>query len=314
MAKILFYAFKEARPRQWIKNIAVFTTIFFTGQLFNPALFELTFRGFISFCFLSSATYYFNDLVDFQKDQLHPYKKKRPIAAGIIPFNLAIVILAVLVILGLGLAKSINNSFFAIVFIYLILQVAYSLILKNITIIDILTIAMGYILRIYAGEMATGYHISIWLSLCAISLSLFLAIGKRRAELTLLLAIKSDKLAETRRTLIHYNEKLLDSYTSMFAFSTWLTYISYTFFEKPIRLIFSPRVTIFSTEFLPELAERKWIMITVPLVLYGVMRYMQLIYEKAQGESPEKILTSDVPLLSTVIIWGTMVFFIIYLL
>ncbi len=268
----------------------------------------------MAFCAIASATYYFNDLIDFKKDQLHPYKKRRPIASGRIPFNLAVVILILLVIIGLTLAFSINNSFFAIIIVYLILQIAYSLVLKNITVIDIMTIAVGYILRIYAGEMATGYHISIWLSLCAISLSMFLAIGKRRAELTLLLSIKSDKLAETRHTLVHYSERLLDAYTSMFAFSTWLTYISYTFFEKPIRLVFSPKVTIFSTEFLPELAERKWIMVTVPLVLYGVMRYMQLIYEKAQGESPEKILTSDIPLLSTVLLWLGLTFTIIYFL
>ena len=143
---------------------------------------------------------------------------------------------------------------------------------------------------------------------------MFLAIGKRRSELTLLLSIKSDRLAATRSTLVHYSEKLLDVYIAMFANTTWLTYAFYTFFEKPIRLTFSPRMTILSTEFLPELAERKWLMSTVPLVLYGIMRYMQLIYEKAQGESPEKILTSDIPLFATVMVWLVMVFTIVYLL
>jgi 4-hydroxybenzoate polyprenyltransferase len=314
MAETLFYLFKEARPRQWIKNLAVFTTVLFTGQLFNPISIEISVRAFITFCFLSSATYYLNDLVDFQKDQLHPYKKKRPIASGKISFRLAVTILIILVFLGLALAKSINNSFFAAAITYLLLQVAYSFVLKNITVLDIITIAVGYMLRIYAGEFATGYHISIWLSLCVISLSMFLAIGKRRSELTLLLSIKSDRLAATRSTLVHYSEKLLDVYIAMFANTTWLTYAFYTFFEKPIRLTFSPRMTILSTEFLPELAERKWLMSTVPLVLYGIMRYMQLIYEKAQGESPEKILTSDIPLFTTVIVWLIMVFTIVYLL
>ncbi len=314
MAQTLFYLFKEARPRQWIKNVAIFTTVLFTGQIFNPSLLEITLKAFVAFCFLSSATYYFNDIIDFQKDQLHPYKKKRPIASGRISIRLAIITLVVLVLIGLILSKSINNSFFAAALTYTLIQLAYSLVLKNVVILDIMTIAIGYMLRIYAGEFATGYHISIWLSLCVISLSMFLAIGKRRAELTLLMSIKSDKLAATRSTLVHYGEKLLDAYTSMFALSTWLTYIFYTFFEKPIRLTFSPRMTILSTEFLPELAERKWLMSTIPLVLYGIMRYMQLIYEKAQGESPEKILTSDIPLFSAVIIWIAMVFVIIYLL
>lgn len=314
MAKTLFYLFKEARPRQWIKNLAVFTTVLFTGQLFNPLLLVISLKAFISFCLLSSATYYFNDLIDFKKDQLHPYKKKRPIASGKIPFKLAVFSMAILVLSGLGLAGSINTSFFVISLSYVILQLSYSTVLKNVVIVDIMTIAIGYMLRIYAGEFATGYHISIWLSLCVISLSMFLAIGKRRAELTLLLSLKSEKLAATRSTLVHYSEKLLDVYTSMFANTTWLTYTFYTFFEKPIRLTFSPRVTILSTEFLPELAERKWLMATIPLVLYGIMRYMQLIYEKAQGESPEKILTSDIPLFLAVLIWGAMVFTIIYFL
>jgi decaprenyl-phosphate phosphoribosyltransferase len=314
MAETLFYLFKEARPRQWIKNLAVFTTVLFTGQLFAPTLFESSVKAFFVFCFLASATYYFNDLVDFDKDQLHPYKKKRPIASGRISRKLAIIVLIILAVLGLGLAKSINNSFFVISIAYVFLQLAYSSVLKNLVILDIMTIAIGYMLRIYAGEFATGYHISVWLSLCVISLSLFLAIGKRRAELTLLMSLKSEKLAATRQTLVHYSEKLLDQYTSMFAFSTWFTYILYTFFEKPIRLVFNPRVTILSTQFLPELAERKWLMSTIPLVLYGIMRYMQLIYEKAQGESPEKILTSDIPLFATVVMWISAVFMIIYFL
>lgn len=314
MAQTLFLLFKEARPRQWIKNLAVFTTALFTGQLFNPIILVISMKAFIAFCLLSSATYYLNDLIDFQKDQLHPYKKRRPIASGNISFKLAIPVLACLMAAGLILSKSINNSFFVAATSYVILQLAYSLVLKNIVVLDIMTIAIGYMLRIYAGEFATGYHISIWLSLCVISLSMFLAIGKRRAELTLLMSIKSDKLAVTRNTLLHYSEKLLDVYTSMFANTTWLTYTFYTFFEKPIRLTFSPRMTILSTEFLPELAERKWLMATIPLVLYGIMRYMQLIYEKAQGESPERILTSDVPLLTTVIVWCSMVFTIIYFL
>lgn len=314
MAKTLFYLFKEARPRQWIKNLAVFTTVLFTGQLFDPALFVLSIKAFIVFCLLSSATYYLNDLLDFKKDQLHPYKKRRPIASGKISFNLAIFTMIVFILSGLLLAGMINTSFFVISVSYIILQVAYSTVLKNLVIVDIMTIAIGYMIRIYAGEFATGYHISIWLSLCVISLSMFLAIGKRRAELTLLLSLKSDKLAATRSTLVHYSEKLLDVYTSMFANTTWLTYTFYTFFEKPIRLTFSPRMTILSTEFLPELAERKWLMSTIPLVLYGIMRYMQLIYEKAQGESPEKMLTSDIPLLVAVLIWIAMVFTIIYFL
>lgn len=252
--------------------------------------------------------------MDRKKDQLHPYKKARPIASGKISVSLAIAVLAGLMIAGLFLAKSINLGCLIIALIYLILQIFYSLLLKNIAVVDIVTIAAGYIIRIYVGELATGYHISIWLFLCVISLSLFLAIGKRRAELTLLLATSNSKVSETRKTLVHYSEKLLDVYTSMFANSTWLTYAFYAFFEKPTKIDFKPQFTLLSPEFMPEITERKWLMITIPLVLFGIMRYMQLIYEKAQGESPEKILTTDIPLLSTVLIWGAMVFTIVYFL
>lgn len=178
--------------------------------------------------------------------------------------------------------------------------------------LDILTIAAGFILRVWGGEMATGYHISIWLFLTVISGSLFLAIGKRRSELTLLTGWAGGNLGKTRATLSRYSEKMLDVYISMFANSTWITYAFYSFLERPpvFRKTFSSLLT--STD-LTNFQDRKWLMITIPFVIYGIMRYLQLIYERNQGESPEKVLLSDKPLMATVIILGLLLTGIIYI-
>ena len=188
------------------------------------------------------------------------------------------------------------------------LQFAYSLIFKHIPVIDILAITSAYIIRVYAGEAATGYHISIWLSLAALSLSLFLAVGKRRAEITLLAGYKGIVPKDTRDALSHYSERLLDTFTAMFATSTFITYVFYTFLERPLNLGLFFRNYM---DFTLAVADRKWMMITFPFVLYGIMRYMQLIYE-GKGESPEQVLTTDLPLLTTVILWAGTVIIVIY--
>jgi hypothetical protein len=170
-----------------------------------------------------------------------------------------------------------------------------------------MVIALGYFLRVYVGEAATGYHLSVWLSLAVFSLSLFLAIGKRRSELTLIQNYEKTRPLDTRAALGHYSERLLDTYTAMFANSTWITYAFYSFLERPPISKWEYRRYLVDT-FPPD---RKWLMATIPFVLYGVMRYMQLIYE-GKGESPEKILTSDIPLLGTVVLWGVSAIIIIY--
>jgi len=205
---------------------------------------------------------------------------------------------------------SINLSLFLITLIFLILEFSYSLVLKKLAVIDILTITGAYILRVYAGEVATGFHISVWLFLAVLSLSLFLAIGKRRAELTLIEGYEGVVPRDTRVSLSHYSERLLDTYIAMTAASTFITYSFYTFFERPP--IFGWFWRTQWGKFFSPFPGRKWLMLTIPFVLFGIMRYMQLIYEKKEGESPEKILTSDLPLMLTVLIWGLAVILIIY--
>jgi 4-hydroxybenzoate polyprenyltransferase len=192
----------------------------------------------------------------------------------------------------------------------LLVQFFYSTIFKPIAVIDILAIALGYILRVYAGELAGGFHISVWLLLTTISLSLFLAIGKRRSELTLVSQNKSVNIADVRKTLSHYSERLLDVYASIFATSTFVSYTLFTFLENPRG--FNLGLSIFLPDFLPAFFQRKWLMITIIPVVYGLMRYLQDIYEKHEGESPERVLYSDKPLLATVLIWISLVIAIIY--
>jgi len=299
MVGILFAIIKTARPRQWLKNLALFSTVLLTGHVFDDRLFMLTFWGFVSFCLLSSSNYIFNDVMDASRDRKHPFKKFRPVASGLLSVPLALGVSLIFVIVGLAIARSLGGTFFILSLLFIALQYSYTLFLKHISVIDILAITAAYFLRVYAGEAATGYHISVWLALAALSLALFLAIGKRRAELTLVQGYKGVLPHDTRVSLSHYSEKLLDTYTAMFANSTFITYAFYTFLERPVyRGAFN-------------LPERKWMMVTIPFVLYGIMRYMQLIYE-GKGESPEKVLTSDLPLLSTVILWGASVFLVIY--
>lgn len=306
---IFYYYLKLLRPRQWLKNFALLAAPMFGGQLFLPEVMVPIFWGFIAFCLLSSSTYVINDLLDVEKDKLHPFKKNRPIAAGVISPRAGILLFAVLISSALYISFQVSIFFFLIGILYLIMQLSYSLLFKNLVIFDILIIAAGYFLRVYAGEIISGYHISIWLLLTTVSISLFLAVGKRRSELTLLRDKTGSHLAAVRKSLSHYSESLLDAYSMMFAASTLIFYALFTF-QESTRGIQAP--DIFLPEFLPDYLQRKWLMLTTFPVIYGVMRYLQDIHEKSEGESPERVLLGDKALLSAVLLWGFMVVFIIY--
>lgn len=306
----LYFIFKLLRPRQWIKNVAIFAAIVFGGQLFDGQLFLTSIYGFIAFCFLSSSTYVVNDLVDVGKDRLHPFKRARPIASGEVSTFEAKVIFIILISLALFMAESIGSGFLLISVLYLVINFLYSFIFKSTEIFDIFFIASGYILRILAGEAITGYHLSVWLLLTTISLSLFLAIGKRRSELTLLTSYKGAKLSEIRQSLSHYSEPLLAAYTVIFATCTFIFYSLFTFLENPAGIKIS--IDVLLPDFLPYYLQRKWLMITIIPVVYGLMRYLQDIYEKHEGESPDRVLLSDRALLASVVIWSLLVIAIIY--
>jgi decaprenyl-phosphate phosphoribosyltransferase len=310
MIKIAYNTLRLLRPRQWVKNFAIFAAITFSGSLFDWTIFQKVFFGFITFCSLSSASYIINDVFDIQKDRLHPFKRFRPLANKTLSVSYALGVALVLIAFSFLLGLIVNPAFFILGIIYLTVQFFYSTVLKPIAIIDILAIAFGYILRVYAGEIAGGVHISVWLLLTTISLSLFLAVGKRRSELTLVSQNKSINISDIRKTLSHYSERLLDVYASIFATSTFVSYTLFTFLENPRG--FNLGLSLFLPDYLPAFFQRKWLMITIIPVVYGLMRYLQDIYEKHEGESPDRVLYSDKPLLAAVISWIILLIIIIY--
>ncbi|HYK08871.1 MAG TPA: decaprenyl-phosphate phosphoribosyltransferase [Candidatus Eisenbacteria bacterium] len=310
MRRIFVKSLKLMRPKQWIKNFAIFAAIIFSGQLFDPTLFSKVGLAFFAFCATSSAIYIVNDIFDIEKDKIHPFKRFRPLAHGDLSVAYGTVLAVILFIASLFLAHLVSSGFVILLLIYFFMQLSYSIFLKNLAVTDILLLATGYILRVYAGEVATGYHISVWLILTTVALSLFLAVGKRKSELTLISQMPTAQIATIRKTLSHYSESLLNVYASIFATSTFIFYSFFTFLENPhgLRIGFS----LLLPDFLPSYFERKWLMITIVPVVYGLMRYLQDIYEKHEGESPEKVLLSDTPLLVTVVVWALLVIGIIY--
>jgi decaprenyl-phosphate phosphoribosyltransferase len=301
----LFTYLRVLRVNQWIKNLVIFTAIIFSGQLFNPDLFLNTVKAFFIFCLLSSSSYILNDIIDFPFDKKHPIKKYRPIASGAISMPEATFAVFILTIVSLLLALFFSISFFIISFIFILLHFLYSLFLKKYPVIDIFTISFSFTLRAYAGVVATGFHIPIWMMLTIFFMSLFMATVKRHAEL-----VAHGK--ETRISLYRYNEHFLDFLTYTATTSTIMSYSFYTYFEKLPQT--ETEISKFFNQSFPGFEARKWLMISIPLVVYGIARYAQLLYEKAQGERPEKIITTDVPLIVTIGLWGIIVISLIYLL
>lgn len=310
MKKMFHDVLRLLRPRQWIKNFAIFAALIFSGRLFDVDLLQKAIFGFVVFCAISSAIYVVNDIFDVKKDRQHPFKKFRPLANNSVSIRMAFVITTTLTITSLVLSAIIGPGFFIITIVYFLLHLSYSALLKQIEIVDILTLAGGYILRVFAGEVVTGFHISAWLLLTTIALSLFLAIGKRRSELTLLAKYTATQISTTRKTLSHYTEKLLDVYLSIFATSAFVFYALFTFLENPKGRQFT--IDLIPADVLGTYLQRKWLMLTIIPVVYGIMRYLQRIYEKHEGESPERVLFSDRALLTSVVIWGLLVVLIIY--
>ena len=293
------------RPTQWIKNLILYAAIIFNGQIFTGYYFFLSTCGVVIFCILSSASYLFNDIIDLKHDQLHPIKRKRPLAAGLIPLNRAIEFTFILTLFGLIGALFISPAFFFVATLFITIHILYSLSLKKHAILDILAIAFSFILRAYAGEVLTNYHLPFWLFLTILFISLFVAATKRHAELL-------RQGASTRPALFQYRERLLDSYTSMFGSASIIAYSLFTFLEEPPQ--FNAAIKNFLVNVFPGAIDRKWMIITIPFILYGLMRYAQLAYEGKEAEQPEKIITSDIPLILSIMFWGITIILILYIL
>lgn len=312
MVTLFFNLLKTARPRQWVKNLTLYAGLFFTGHLFSTEVwindFWVVTGAIVSFTLVAIAIYFLNDVVDMKADQAHPFKKKRPIAAGRIPKGLALLVSGALATLGLGLASNLSGLFTVVLVGYLALQVMYSLWLKNVEVVDIYIIAIGFFLRVLAGAIVINAHLSIWFLLCVVSTSLFLAIGKRRAEL----AILTEQSASVHRKVMgKYSTDILDTYLAMFATAAFLSWSLYTFnFYEEVSLDGPSSLGLISR----TLTINKWLMLTIPVVIFGIMRYIRIIYDGARAESPERVILSDLPLITSVIAWGSIVLAVLYFL
>lgn len=306
MDKILYHLAVSARPKQWLKNLAIFAALVFSGKLFILSEFIKTLWAAIIFSLLVSAVYLLNDIIDIAQDRLHPFKRFRPIASEKLPIPIALFVSVFLIFATLWWAQTLSFFFFLACLTYLVLQIFYSVYLKSHVILDVLAIAGGFILRVVAGAFVIDVHLSGWFYLCLISLSLFLSVGKRRAELTIL----AEEAPRHRKTLSLYTTGLLDSYLAMFGAGAFLSWSLFTFFAPPppVRKAFP-----FLARLPLTLAGiNKWLMATIPVVIYGIMRYLKIIYEGAKAESPENALLGDRLLLFSAIVWGIMVILIIY--
>ena len=283
MVKLFIAIAKTARPRQWIKNLAIFAALVFTGSFFDPNLFSKTVLGFIALSILVSSVYFINDVSDVNVDKLHPFKKNRPIAKGDLPITTALILAFLGILTAFGIANFLSQFFFLSLAAYLILQLTYTFWLKEVVVVDILAIATGFVIRVYAGAFLIDAHLSIWFLLCVISVSLFLAAGKRRAEL----AILTEKVAaQHRKTLSLYSTQLLDSYLAMFATASWLSWALFTFFKEEERDFYisqSVSPNLLNTLPLTILGSGKLLMITIPIVIFGVMRYLHIVYEGSRA-------------------------------
>ncbi|WP_234028502.1 decaprenyl-phosphate phosphoribosyltransferase [Lentibacillus sp. Marseille-P4043] len=284
---IVLLLWKQLRPRQWVKNFLVFAALLFSFQLSNFDAVLLSFFGFITFSFTASSIYILNDYKDREADRNHPVKKNRPMASGLLNPSLAIGLGVIL--LGLSLISSflINKQFCLILLVYFITNVLYSLYLKHVVIIDIMIIAFGFVLRAIGGAIIINVPFTPWFLLCAMLLSLFLAIGKRRHELTLSLENKSSH----RKVLDHYSLPFLDQLTSIVSSATIVSYAVFTF----------------------TAGDSIHLMWTIPFVIYGIFRYLYLIHIKKQGGAPEKVLFEDRHILVTVILYAVSVVVILTL-
>jgi 4-hydroxybenzoate polyprenyltransferase len=279
------------RPRQWTKNGFIFFALIFDKQLFliDPLL--RTIAGFALFCLISSAVYLLNDIADVEADRNHPEKKMRPIASGKLPMNVAWTAAITLAVVALALGYLLSPIFDLFLAIYLVINILYSLWLKHISILDVLIVSSGFVLRVGAGvALITVERFSPWLYMLTVLFSLYIGLGKRRAEMNLL----AQEASAHRKVYEGYTIPLLDQYITIVSGMTIVAYSLYTFSA-------------------PNLPDSHTMMLTIPFVVYGIFRYLQLIQSGHAAGSPDEVALKDRPLQLTVLLWGLAVIAIFYL-
>ena len=279
------------RPGQWTKNLFVLAGLLFGRRLFDPLSVLHAAAAFVIFCALSSAVYLLNDVMDREADRVHPLKSTRPIASGALPPQLALFAALVLGSTAVASAFLLRPMLAVVAAAYLLLLILYSLFLKHIVIVDVLTIAAGFVLRAVAGAVAVTVPISHWLLVCTTLLALFLVLSKRRHELTLL----AGEATEHRRILQEYSPYLLDQMVGVVTASTLVAYAIYATSAETAERLGTDRLGL-----------------TIPFVLYGIFRYLYLVHQKRGGGSPAELLLADRPLLVCVALWAASVVLILY--
>lgn len=282
---------KEMRIRQWLKNTFIFIPLVFDRQLFIPESFIRTLIGFFVFCFLSSTVYIINDIFDAEADRVHPKKRLRPIASGILPVKVALVVAVFYLLTSLIIGFILSRSFFLILLIYFLINLIYSYKLKHVPILDVMIIAAGFVLRVAAGVTIIQVdRFSPWLYVVTSVLALFLALGKRRGELATILETNHQQ----RRVLEGYTLPFLDQLITIISATTIISYSFYTFSA-------------------PNLPGNHAMMLTIPFALFGIFRYLYLIQTKNEGGSPEELVFSDRPLQATFIFFIVAIILIFYI-
>ena len=279
------------RPKQWIKNLVIFAGLVFDGQLTRVRPFLTVLAAFGLFCLVSGITYTINDLLDLEADRSHPHKSHRPLASGRLSARQALTLVLVLSVFTFPLAFLLNPLFGAICVGYTLLMLAYSRWLKHITLIDVMVIAIGFVIRVVAGVVViTVEFFSPWLLILTTFLALYLGFGKRSSELKLL-----EKTAgEHRKVLDGYTLPLLNQFISIITSAILITYVLYTFNAHPDQ-------------------NRYTMMITIPMVLYGIFRYMTILQNSTDAANPEEVLLRDRPLQVSIVLWAISIFLILYL-
>lgn len=281
----------SARPEDWIKNGFVFSALFFSKNLLNSGLLAITVLAFALFCLAASGVYLINDILDRRHDQTHPLKSKRPIASGRLPVAVAGPCGIFILIIASAGAFLLRPGFGFIIVCYVALSLCYSKWLKHLVILDVFSIAAGFVLRVIGGAVAIDVVVSHWLLICTMLLSLFLGFGKRRHEVV---ALANDATLH-RRVLAEYNPVFLDMMIGVVTSATVIAYILYTVSSETIQRFHTDRLVL-----------------TLPFVLYGIFRYLYLVYHKNLGGVPGLALLTDKPLLLDIGLWGVASGFIIY--
>lgn len=286
-----FVYLKLLRVTSWLKNVFVFVPLVFSKHLFDVAYFSEVLLGFVAFSFTSSLIYVLNDIVDAEKDKIHPEKKTRPIPSGQISKSEASVVLMILFFAVLFFSYLIRNEFVILLWIYVAINSAYTFYLKQVVIVDLFCIAAGFILRILAGAVIISVYISNWLILTTIFISLFLAVMKRRVEIA-----TNTNASEQRTVLKDYSLNFIDQISAITAGGVIICYALYTVAERTV-LVFGTERLVFTTIF----------------VVFGIFRYMFLVYKKNIGENVAEVIYSDPPMIINAVLFLLAAFYIIYI-